>query len=381
MIALLVGTAIALVLGIPTLTFAVELALGLLPPRRSIAPIWQGRFAVIIPAHDEAAGIGPVLADLRQALPKEARLLVVADNCRDDTARIARAAGAEVIERTDPARPGKGHALAFARDHLAADPPKVVVVVDADCRVEGAGVERLAAIAYVRRRPVQATYLMAPRPDAGPMVQLSGFAMLVRNMLRQRGLRRLRAPVVLTGSGMAFPWRSFAAARLATGETVEDLVLGVEFTLMGVPPRYAPGIRVWSDPAGDSGTREQRRRWEQGSLAAAWRLAPRLLLSPRPGTTMLALDMLVPPLALLVLLDGAGIAIAFLLAPVAAMVLAALAGLAGLLILAAWALYGRAQMRGRTLFKIPFYILWKLPIYAGALIGRERRWTRTSRDA
>ncbi|RVT94865.1 glycosyltransferase family 2 protein [Sphingomonas crocodyli] len=381
MIALLAGSAIALLLAIPTLTFAVELALGLLPPRRSIAPIWQGRFAVIVPAHDEAAGIGPVLADLRQALPVQARLIVVADNCRDDTARIARASGAEVIERDDPARPGKGHALAFARDHLATDPPHAVVVVDADCRVEGAGVERLAAIAHHRRRPVQATYLMTPRADAGPMVQLSGFAMLVRNSLRLRGLRRLRAPVVLTGSGMAFPWRIFAAARLATGETVEDLVLGAELTLMGAPPRHAPGIRVWSDPAGEAGTREQRRRWEQGSLAAAWRMAPRLLFSSQRGTTLLALDMLIPPLALLVLLDAAGIAIVSLLAPVAAAVLAGLAGVTALLILAAWALYGRAQMRAGTLLKIPFYILWKLPIYAGTLLGRERRWTRTSRDA
>ena len=381
MIGLIIGSAIALLLGIPTLTFAVELALGLLPPRRSIAPIWQGRFAVIVPAHDEAAGIASILTDLQRELPREARLIVVADNCRDDTAGIARAAGAEVIERTDPARPGKGHALAFARDHLAADPPQAVVIVDADCRVEGAGIARLAAIACVRRRPVQATYLMAPRLDAGPMVQLSGFAMLVRNMLRQRGLRRLRAPVILTGSGMAFPWRSFAAAHLATGETVEDLVLGAEFALMGLPPRHAPGVRVWSEPAGDTGTREQRRRWEQGSLAAAWRLAPRLFLSSKRGTTLLALDLLVPPLALLVLLDAAGILTTSLIEPFAAAALALLAGFTGVLIVAAWALHGRAQMQATTLLKIPFYIVWKLPIYAGALIGRERRWTRTSRDA
>ena len=110
-------------------------------------------------------------------------------------------------------------------------------------------------------------------------------------------------------------------------------------------------------------------------------MAPRLLFSPKSGTTMLALDMLVPPLALLVLLDAAGILTAAMLAPIAAIVLAALAGLAALLILAAWALYGRAQMRATTLLKIPFYIVWKLPIYAGALIGRERRWTRTSRHS
>lgn len=60
---------------------------------------------------------------------------MVADNCTDDTARLASAAGAEVIERHDALLRGKGYALDFGVRHLAQQPPDVVIVVDADCQV------------------------------------------------------------------------------------------------------------------------------------------------------------------------------------------------------------------------------------------------------
>jgi cellulose synthase/poly-beta-1,6-N-acetylglucosamine synthase-like glycosyltransferase len=372
----------AIALTIPTATFAIELVLGLRSPRRPSLTRRAGRIAVVVPAHDEARGIERTLEDLRAAMPANGRLIVVADNCTDQTAQLARSAGYEVIERQDPSRPGKGHALAFARDHLNTDPPEVVVVIDADCRIKAPDLAALTNGAATNRRPVQATYLMTPRLDAGPMVQLSGFALLVRNKLRQRGLARLGAPALLAGTGMAFPWTIFATAPLATGETVEDLVLGVELTLAGTPPLYLPQARIWSDPAGEAGTREQRKRWEQGSLAAGWRLAPRLALR---GSIWLALDLLIPPLALLILLDIAAVAMTTgwstwggAIEP--ALLIGTVTVTAMSLVLLGWALHGRAQMQPATLLRVPLYILWKLPIYVAALARRERRWTRTTRD-
>ena len=70
------------------------------------------------------------------------RLLLVADNCSDDTAILARAAGADVIERDEPARRGKIFALGFAREALAADPPEIVLIVDADCTIDGEAMAR-----------------------------------------------------------------------------------------------------------------------------------------------------------------------------------------------------------------------------------------------
>ena len=75
------------------------------------------RFAILVPAHDEQAVIGRTLASLAALdYPHDrADVWVVADNCTDATAAVAQTHGALVLERRDPARAGKGHALAWSR--------------------------------------------------------------------------------------------------------------------------------------------------------------------------------------------------------------------------------------------------------------------------
>ena len=74
------------------------------------------KFDVIVPAHNEAEVIERTVSSLRKIdWPADRfRVLVVADNCTDTTAVLARGAGAEVLERHDPTLRGKGYALAFA---------------------------------------------------------------------------------------------------------------------------------------------------------------------------------------------------------------------------------------------------------------------------
>lgn len=365
--------------------FAVETGLGLWPLRSRHVGAGQPRIAVIVPAHDEEAGIAATVSALRAELPPGGRLLIIADNCSDATAALARQAGADVIERYDPGARGKGHALAFARDHLAADPPDVVIVIDADCRISAGGVGRLAEVAIVYGAPVQSLYLMTPRPGAGPMVQLSGFAFLVKNLIRQRGLARIGAPAVLTGSGMAFPWPLFVQAPLATDDIVEDLGLGIELARRGHQVRFIEDVVTLSDPSSTGGTLEQRRRWEHGFLATARRAAPILLMSGRWGPFWLGLHLLVPPLALLMivnmlvcaLLAGAATAGATItpLGVQATMLLLVL-----VLVAIAWAREGRGHIGAATLLWAPLYVAWKLPIYLAAILRRERRWVRTRRN-
>ncbi|ARR54397.1 glycosyl transferase [Rhizorhabdus wittichii DC-6] len=366
---------------VATLVLAIELAAAQAPLRPPPAPRGDPRIAIVIPAHDEAAGIAAVAAAARAAAPPGARLLVVADNCADDTAARARAAGAEAIERDDPDRRGKGFALAFARDHLAVDPPDVVVVVDADCTVADDGIARLAAAVQAQGRPVQSTYLMRPAPDRGTLVALSGFAFLVRNLVRQRGLARLGAPALLTGSGMAFPWAAFAAAPLATDDLAEDLAIGIALARQGFPPAFLPQVATWSDPARRDATRAQRTRWEQGFLRTARAAALPLIAAGRWPLAWLGLHLLVPPLALLVAIDGAALALLALLgSPAPFALLATLLGATGALLLLCWWRFGRDQLSAGRLLLIPLYVLWKLPLYAAATLRPERRWIRTDRD-
>jgi cellulose synthase/poly-beta-1,6-N-acetylglucosamine synthase-like glycosyltransferase len=265
------GWLLAVAAGLPLAVFAVELLAGLWPPRRARKrPAVTARTAILIPAHDEERGIAATLGALLESIPQDTRVLVVADNCTDETARVARKAGVEVIERNAPDARGKSYALAFGRDHLAQGgkigAPDVVLVLDADCRLLPGSVTALAQAAVDHGVPVQAVNLIEADLAAPPMVQISSFAMLVKNLYRSRGMQRLGGAALLTGTGMAFPWKLFAEAELATGSIVEDLSLGIAMTRAGSPPRLVGGAGVRSAPADMADALAQRTRWEHGFL-------------------------------------------------------------------------------------------------------------------
>src|SRR5690349_9785249 len=97
---------VSALLCIPTITLMIEILFAELPKAESSKESGSrddlGQVAIVIPAHDESAGLVPTLDDLRPQLNSGDRLIVVADNCSDDTAAIAASAGAEVVQRDDP---------------------------------------------------------------------------------------------------------------------------------------------------------------------------------------------------------------------------------------------------------------------------------------
>jgi len=373
---------------VPVSVLCVQVAAALFAPRRELPPAGpRPSVAILMPAHDEEAVIAQTLRSLTPQLASKDRLLVVADNCSDATARIARDEGAEVIEREDRARRGKGYALDFGVRHLAARAPEVVIVIDADCQVGPDAVDRLARLSSLRHRPVQALYEMDAAPDAGLKARIAAFAWILKNHVRPRGMRRLGLPCQLMGTGMAFPWELIRRAPLASGHIVEDVMLGVHCAREGAPPLYFPEVTVSSTfPSGDAGMSTQRTRWEHGHLGMMAD-APRLFMD---GVTRgdaariaLALDLGVPPLALLVVtvtvlafagivLPGAGAALAF---AVGAGSLAMLATA----ILVSWHRWGRDVLSASDIARIPLYVLWKIPIYLRFLTRRESRWIRSKR--
>ena len=382
--------AAAAFLAVPALVFAVECLLGLrpLPPIQLPTGAEAPAIAVLVPAHDEAAGIVATLGNLRAQLRPQDLLLVVADNCTDDTAQRARLAGAQVVERHDLGNLGKGHALAFGRDALANDLPPVVIIVDADCRVSAGGLARLALEAVGRNMAVQAAYLMEPPAASDALVAISSFAFRVRNVVRQRGLTRLGAAPLLQGTGMAFPWPIFSAAPLATDDIVEDLNLGIALLQQGHRIGWSEAATVSTRPASREATIAQRTRWEHGSTASALSNVTKLVRGAfrqrRPDMALLALDLMVPPLALLVIVTGISWSLAGILAlagggmwPVAILSLAFTA--LTLAVVLDWAAEGRKLLPLTTLLQAPLYVVWKLPIYVRFLTGRQKLWVRTGR--
>lgn len=382
-----IASTLAAVTAMPLLVFSMECLAGLkrggLMADASPAP----PFAVLIPAHDEAAGIERTLAAVIAQLRPCDSLLVIADNCSDATADVAARAGAWVVSRRDPARTGKGFALGFGRSILQRAPPSVVIVLDADCTPQPGALMRLAATAGARNGAVQARNLLTCDADAPPLVRISTFAFLVKNLIRQRGLQRLGGGALLQGTGMAMPWHLFVTAPLATQSLVEDMQLGLDLRLAGHLIWFDEAARVTSPAAGERATHGQRTRWEQGMLTTAAAYLPRLLLAGlmgRPRLLLVAADMAVPPLALLASIVGLA-AIVLALAAIAfgtvlpLLVLTAAAALfAGSLVLA-WHSCGQGLLAPRDLIALARYVAWKQPIYRRIMFDRERRWVRTSR--
>lgn len=378
--------ALAAAAGLPLLMLAAECILGS-NPRIKSPYVLPPPFTVLIPAHDEADGIAAVIRAVRGQLRPCDGVLVVADNCTDDTAAIAAACGADVVERHDPKRRGKAYALAFGREVLRAQPTALVIVVDADCVPTRGALPRLAAHAAGHGATVQACYLLKVPADATPLVRLSTFAFMIKNLVRQRGLQRLGGGALLQGTGMAFPWPVFDTAPLETASLVEDLELGLELRLAGRPVRFDSGSVFTSSASGQSATEGQRTRWEHGSIATARSYVPRLLragLLGRPALLVLAADLSIPPLALLAGIDMAiwlalGLLAALTGNAAPLLVLTAISAVAIAALAFTWLRLGRDVLPPAMAAYLPRYLLWKLPIYRRLAGDRQTLWVRTSR--
>ena len=107
-------------------------------PRKHKIPTKKGRIAILIAARNEEKVIGELLhsISLQDYDKKCLQTIVIADNCTDSTAQIAKNNGAIVFERFNKEKIGKGYALDFAIDNLrkSGDLDKIdgIIVLDAD---------------------------------------------------------------------------------------------------------------------------------------------------------------------------------------------------------------------------------------------------------
>lgn len=368
--------------------FSIETILGILPSKHLALGNRAPKTTIIMPAHNEALNISAILKKLLPILTDKIQLLVVADNCDDNTAALVKEMGIDVIERQAPMHRGKGYALAYGQDHLQLNPPECVIILDADCETDPQSVSDLAALALRSGAPVQARNLIYSEILGGPKVQISNFAFWIKNAVRQRGVSRLRGAALLGGTGMAFPWLLFEKLPLATSSIVEDLGLGIYLTQEGHPPIYLDQALVLSKAADEKETINQRSRWEIGFLSMAREYGLKslwagLLRSDRK-LFQLGLHLIVPPIALLfstALLTLALVCVLGIISEnmVPFILLSSLLITAVFCTVIAWALGGTCYLSGRTFFKIPLYLIWKIPIYLKFVNGQAPDWKRTKR--
>ena len=348
------------------------------------------RFGVLVPAHDEELLLGRLLESLRQvAYPANlVDVCVVADNCSDDTAAIARARGARVFERQNREQLGKGYALQWLLDELAASgcTYDAYVVLDADSTVSPNFLEafndRLSAGAAV----VQAYYTVLPlRGTRSESLREAALALV--HYLRPAAKMALGASCGLKGNGMAFSRAVLDRYGWPAAGLAEDVEFHLELVRAGIHVEFAPEAVVRAEmPASLAASESQNLRWEAGRLATLRRQALPLLVNGLRRRDLAACDaaieQCVPPLSIPVAMAGlcliAGLALQLQAVWITALVLLvalALHLVSGLLL---------ARVSGRvyrSLLHLPVYIAWKVALYARALAGRRQRaWVRTERE-
>jgi cellulose synthase/poly-beta-1,6-N-acetylglucosamine synthase-like glycosyltransferase len=382
-----------LLLGIPIVMFCIECLLGFFSSPRNLAKIdlSQKRAAILIPAHNEEAVIRSTLDGLKAQLGAHDTVVVVADNCNDATASIVREYGFTALERVDAEQHGKGYALDYGIQHLKQEesPPDIVIIIDADCHLSEDAIIALKRQVAATGRPVQACYLMRSGDVTRISVKIAEFAFLIKNKIRLRGLHRLGMPVPLTGTGMAFPFETLTQANLATGDIVEDMRLGVELAERDLGAGYCDESLIYSYfPKSEAAERTQRERWEHGHLNILNQFTPRLLKrairGPSLGALGMALDLLIPPLSLLVMIVFGALGFSMLWGLTSGHweyfhVSLRYLLLIGVSVALIWARYGRDILSGDELLHIPAYIASKIAVYIRYARRRQTRWIRTDR--
>jgi cellulose synthase/poly-beta-1,6-N-acetylglucosamine synthase-like glycosyltransferase len=368
------------------------LSLTLLSWRRA-APAYAAptrRFAIVVPAHDEEAGIGATVKNLLAVdYPKELfSVTVVADNCSDATAARAQEAGARVLVRHDEDRRGKGYALEYAFGRLAGD-VDALVVVDADTVVSPNLLHAFAARIEAGALAVQADYAVR-NPDASWRTRLMAIAFGAFHVLRSAARERLRLSSGLRGNGMCFTSRVLTLVPHDAYSIVEDVEYGIRLGEAGHRVYYAGEAHVYGEMVSSSGaSQSQRQRWERGRAALARTrgvpLFGRALVRRDAMLLDLAVDVMLPPLSTLAVWVVAGFAAAlistyFFAQPVSFRIW--IANLAALLlyVVRGWSLSGTGARGLVELACAPFYVAWKIWLRLRQT-DRPKDWVRTTREA
>jgi cellulose synthase/poly-beta-1,6-N-acetylglucosamine synthase-like glycosyltransferase len=343
----------------------------------------------VVPAHDEGEGIGATVKNLRAVdYPADKfSITVVADNCSDETAARAEAAGARVLVRHDLEKRGKGYALEYAFAKLATE-VDALVVVDADTVVSPNLLRAFAARIQAGALAVQADYAVR-NPNASWRTRLMAIAFGAFHVLRSVARERLRLSSGLRGNGMCFTSRVLSLVPHDAYSIVEDVEYGIRLGEAGHRVFYAGEAHVYGEMVSSSrASQSQRQRWERGRAALARTrgvpLFGRALVRRDPMLMDLAIDILLPPLSTLAAWIAFGFAAALVSRYAFSIDVSLRIWIANLVVLVlyvlrGWSLSGTGARGLLELLCAPLYVAWKLWLRLRKP-DRPKDWVRTTRE-
>jgi 1,2-diacylglycerol 3-beta-glucosyltransferase len=347
------------------------------------------RFLILVPAHNEERLLPSLLSNLHQ-LDYPAALYavhVVADNCTDRTAELARASGAFAHERVDEHRRGKGYALQWLMQQLwaSAEPHDAVLILDADSIISPNFLTVMDARLACGERAIQSYYAVRD-PQSSWSASLRSVALAALHYLRPLGRMPLGCSAGLKGNGMVFTDKIVREYQWSASLT-EDIEYHMALILGGQRVTFAPDAIVWAEmPSSLKAARTQNVRWERGRQEMVRQYVPRLLRASLARHSYLLLDaaveQIIPPFSL--------VAAASLLLLIGALALQSMpATLLGVFLVVGQAVYilaglglsGAPRKVYQALLYAPIFIVWKVWLYLRVLIGLDRKgWIRTARN-
>jgi 1,2-diacylglycerol 3-beta-glucosyltransferase len=354
--------------------------------------------AVLIPAHDEERSIGATIDSVvGQRSTGRVSVHVVADNCTDATVDVARRHGACVHERRAPDDPGKGPALAWLVEQLAAgdDWPDAMVILDADTTM-APGFVAVMERELDRGGVAWQGYYTVRDPGTSPSTALRCGALALRHYVRPVGRTAIGGSCGLFGNGMVFR-SDLLRDRRFSAHLVEDVEFQLDLLLDGELVRFVPDAVVAAEmPATLDASRTQNERWERGRLDVARRYVPELARrsirgapSRRAAHVDALADQLTPPLSVVAVGSVVAVVASTALARgggrlarvQAVLAWASLAGL-GFHVVGGFRLARVPTTVYRAMLHAPRLVAWKVGLWLRMLVGRrEVAWTRTARNA
>lgn len=354
------------------------------------------RFAIVVPAHNEEKMIAKTIYSLFGLIYSKNRydLIVVADNCSDNTAKIARSLGVTVLERNNEGQRGKGYALRWAFDRILESSVQydAIVVFDSDSLVSGNFLEVMNYYLEEGSEVIQSNDLVLPRPGVWS-IETTRIGFLLYNYVKPMGRKAAGFNMGLRGNGMCFstallrriPWQAWSLT--------EDFEYGLILMLKGIRIDFAPEAHVWAQmPLQASNAESQRARWEMGRYSIIRKYSGRFFTETIRRKSLRYFDVLIelvtPPFVNMMIVVLFFTLMSLLLALFGWLSTGFFWAWTGLvmlgflyLFLGLW-LCGADRDLYRSLLYIPIYVLWKMKLYVKTMIsGREMNWIRTTRDS
>jgi len=253
------------------------------------------RFALIVPSHNEENVVGKIVSNLK-SMQYPAHLYdiyVIADNCTDSTASVARQLGALVMERIDHVKKGKGHSLEWMFNRLFQMETEydAVCIFDADNLVSANFLAEMNKHLCMGHRVVQG-YLDSKNPNDSWVSANNSIAFWIGNRMFQLPRYYLGLSCVLGGTGMMIA--TDVLKQIGWGATclTEDLEFTIKLVLRGMKVYWSHEAVIYDEkPLTMRQSVHQRVRWMQGQADCIVRYIKPLFLRAVQQNDMTALDL------------------------------------------------------------------------------------------